>query len=374
MLVITSFGGALAMLLLGLCCWGTGFSVLKLAELNSRVSSVFFISAQAFISCVACFTLGMISTEASPDSFVSALRRVDALGALAAVVGGGFIAGANGLLTEAIGICGVAVAVPAVIGSGLLGGTVLNYIVDPVGDAVLLFVGVAFCAAALGFNQATHLSKESRLRTQKAQEETNEQASKAEQPVATSLDPEASTAADDTPEKVDLEAGNKASTTKQAMSQTMLLIVMLFTGGGLSAIWSPLSTWAIKFRELGVYECMFFFNLGQLLVIPFLVGLAYCGPSKESRVLDWGTWKQQLLCVVAGFINFGGLLALFISGAAVSFAMSFGILQCSPFIAALIGVFAFGEMKGAAMREVGFFVAMLAMYGSAIACLASSQA
>merc|ERR1712228_707759 len=54
-----------------------------------------------------------------------------------------------GLLTKAIHIGGVAVAVPAVIGTGLIGGTLLNYIIEPKGIAWLLFLGVTCCAMAV---------------------------------------------------------------------------------------------------------------------------------------------------------------------------------------------------------------------------------
>lgn len=347
MLVAESFGAALALLFCGLAFWGTWGIVLKSAELEYEVSTVYFILGQTVLSCIVCLTLGMVSTSASEETFVEALGDVDGLGALAALCGGALIAFANALLTRAISIGGVAVAFPAVIGSGLVGGMVLNYTVDPKGDPALLFSGLTCCVLALACNIAGYKMK---------MREDLESAQKS--------DEGKDTAAEARP----AEESPPNSTPERSRDQFARLFCICLMGGMLSSLWSPVSLWASTERNVGSYEILFFFNFGQPLVIPFII----LPPLMSKAKLQWGSVKQRALAFVAGFLNVGGLVAMFVAGEAASYAMAFGILQCAPLIASLWGLY-FGEMRGARRLRIACFVCMLFMYSVAIAFTASSQ-
>lgn len=85
----------------------------------------------------------------SPDSFVANLRSADTHHILLAFLGGVVFNVANILLVAAIAIAGLAVAFPIGIGLALVIGSVLNYIILPKGNPVLLFGGIALVVVAI---------------------------------------------------------------------------------------------------------------------------------------------------------------------------------------------------------------------------------
>jgi glucose uptake protein GlcU len=143
-------------------------------------------------------------------------------------------------------------------------------------------------------------------------------------------------------------------------------LAVCVTAGILSTAWSPVSVWATNSRGLHIYQVIFFFHFGMVLPLPLLL------LQTRGQTRFWGGKREAFLCVIAGMMDCLGRILMFVSGSAVSFAMAFGIVCCSPVVASLEGV-VFGEMRGAGAAEIAHFCAMLLSYCLAVALLALSH-
>ena len=137
------------MMILSMVCWGSWANTQKLTK-NWRFELFYwdYVWGILLMAVFMGFTLG--NTQAgSPDSFMTNLGRADAHHLLLAFVGGIVFNIANILLVAAIAIAGLAVAFPIGIGLALVIGSILNYIITPAGNPLLLFGGIALVCVAI---------------------------------------------------------------------------------------------------------------------------------------------------------------------------------------------------------------------------------
>src|SRR6202020_839750 len=85
----------------------------------------------------------------SPDSFFLNLRAASQRSLWLAFAGGAVFSVGNILIVAAISIAGMAVAFPIGAGLALVLGAVLNYIVVPAGNPLLIFSGIALVCVAI---------------------------------------------------------------------------------------------------------------------------------------------------------------------------------------------------------------------------------
>jgi len=149
---------ALCMMVLTMICWGSWANTQKLCK-GWRFELFYwdYVWGILLISLVIGFTLGRTDPN-SPDSFMANLGAADGHHLLLAFLGGVVFNIANILLVAAIAIAGLAVAFPIGIGLALVIGSVLNYIITPKGNPLLLFggiflVGVAIVLDALAYRK-----------------------------------------------------------------------------------------------------------------------------------------------------------------------------------------------------------------------------
>jgi len=138
---------ALAMMLITMICWGSWANMMKLTP--GWPFPLFYwdyVAGVLIISLVLGLTMG--STGGS-DAMLANLGRAGGTNILYALVGGTVFNIANLLLVAAISIAGMAVAFPVGIGIALVVGVLLNYVLQPVANPVLLFSGVALVLAAI---------------------------------------------------------------------------------------------------------------------------------------------------------------------------------------------------------------------------------
>jgi glucose uptake protein len=140
---------ALFMMIVTMICWGSWANTQKLSK-GWRFELFYwdYVFGIVLIALVLGFTMGN-TDPASPDSFVANLRAADGQHILLAVLGGVVFNVANILLVAAIAIAGLAVAFPIGIGLALVIGSVLNYIILPKGNPVLLFGGILLVIVAI---------------------------------------------------------------------------------------------------------------------------------------------------------------------------------------------------------------------------------
>ncbi len=149
MFVPSTYAAALFMMILSMVCWGSWANTQKLTK-NWRFELFYwdYVWGILLMSVLMGFTLGN-TQPGSPGSFMTNLGRADVHHLLLAFAGGIVFNIANILLVAAIAIAGLAVAFPIGIGLALVIGSILNYIITPAGNPLLLFGGIALVCVAI---------------------------------------------------------------------------------------------------------------------------------------------------------------------------------------------------------------------------------
>lgn len=143
MVVIQSYSLAVMMCFVTMLCWGSWANTQKLASREWRFQLFYwdYSIGVLLLALIMAFTLG--SMGGAGRSFIADICQVTAAAFLFAFLGGVIFNLANILLVAAIDIAGLAVAFPIGIGIALIEGVIINYILKPKGNPVLLFAGVA---------------------------------------------------------------------------------------------------------------------------------------------------------------------------------------------------------------------------------------
>jgi len=142
MVVIESYPLAVMMCFVTMLCWGSWANTQKLASREWKFQLFYWDYAIGvlLLSLIMAFTVGSIGAEGR--SYVSDLGQVGVTAFVFAFLGGVVFNLANILLVAAIDIAGLAVAFPIGIGIALVEGVIINYILKPESNPVLLFAGV----------------------------------------------------------------------------------------------------------------------------------------------------------------------------------------------------------------------------------------
>jgi len=139
-------------MLLSMVCWGSWANTQK-ADSRWRFELFYLDYNIGLLACAILvgLTLGNLHPS-SPDSFVANLRSASPASLLEAIAGGIVFTAGNLLLVAAISIAGMAVAFPVGSGLGLVLGAILNYLVAPSGNPILIFSGIALVCAAIALD------------------------------------------------------------------------------------------------------------------------------------------------------------------------------------------------------------------------------
>ncbi|MGF1587199.1 MAG: GRP family sugar transporter [Bacteroidales bacterium] len=149
MVVIHSYAWAIFLAFITMLCWGSWANTQKLATKKWPFQLFYWDYAVGvlLLSLLLAFTAGSTGTEGR--SFSADLSQADFSALGSAFLGGVVFNIANLLLVAAIAIAGMAVAFPIGIGLALALGVIVNYIATPLGNPLILFIGVAFVIAAI---------------------------------------------------------------------------------------------------------------------------------------------------------------------------------------------------------------------------------
>ncbi len=165
MFVPQVYAVALAMMLTSMFCWGSWANTQKAAK-NWRFELFYwdYVWGILIVAVILGVTLGR-TNAASPDSFLNNLASADGRNIVYALVGGIIFNVGNLLLVAAIETAGLAVAFPIGIGLALVIGAVLNYLVTPKGNPLLLFGGIALVCLAIIFDALAYrgISKDTKV-------------------------------------------------------------------------------------------------------------------------------------------------------------------------------------------------------------------
>lgn len=160
MLVIHSYALAVFLCVITMFCWGSWGNTQKLAAKSWRYEYFYwdYVIGVLLFSIISAFTFGSIGIEGR--SFLPDLAQATWGNIGLAFVGGVIFNLSNILLSAAIALCGMAVAFPLGVGLALVIGVFVNYIANPDGNPVLLFVGVALIAVAIVLSSIAYKKKE----------------------------------------------------------------------------------------------------------------------------------------------------------------------------------------------------------------------
>ena len=306
----------LALMILSMFSWGSWANTQK-ATGNWRFELFYWdvVWGILLLSLIVGLTFGR-TDAASPESFFNNLESAGARNLLLALAGGAIFNIANMLLVAAIGIAGLAVAFPIGIGLALVIGTVLNYVVTPAGNPLILFGGVALVCVAIVLDAMAYRKL----------------------------------------------SGNVQVTTKG--------IVLSLLAGVFMGFFYPFVAKAIKGEgHLGPYTVMFVFSLGivisnvplnyALMRRPITGAPPVCLReyfAARGGLHAWGV-LGGLIWGVGGVSNFVASYAQMV-GPATSYALG----QGATMVSALWGVFVWKEFRGAGPAAIRLLTLMFVFF------------
>ena len=306
MVVVQSYALAVALCVVTMFCWGSWANTQKLAGKEWRFQLFYWDYAVGvfLFALVLAFTAGSIGPVGR--SFLADLSQADSAPLWSAFLGGVIFNLSNILLVAAIDIAGMAVAFPIGVGLALAIGVVTNYLATPVGNPILLFLGVAGVVLAIILSALAYR----RLPAQGSKT------------VGKGI-------------ALSIVAGILMGYFYRFVAASMSADFIHLEAGKLS----PYT--AIMLFSAGVLASNFLWN--SLVMIRPFVGQ----PVPFGDYFSKGTSRLHLIGILGGVIwNIGMSLSIIASGAA-GFAISYGLGQGATLVAALWGVFVWREFKSA---------------------------
>ena len=149
MVVVESYLVAVIMCLITMLCWGSWANTQKLATKKWPFQLFYWDYAIGvfLLSLILALTMGSLGSVGR--SFFADLDQATSRVLWLAFLGGVIFNLSNILLVAAIDIAGMAVAFPIGVGLALAIGVIMNYVATPVGNPVVLFIGVALVVGAI---------------------------------------------------------------------------------------------------------------------------------------------------------------------------------------------------------------------------------
>ena len=314
---------ALAMMILSMLCWGSWANTQKLCK-GWRFELFYwdYVWGILLMTLLVGFTLGR-TDPASGDSFLLNLGSTDSRHLLLAFVGGVVFNIANIVLVAAIAIAGLAVAFPIGIGLALVIGSVLNYLITPKGNPVLLFGGIALVSVAIVLDALAY-RKISR----------------------------------------DLKVSTKG------------ILLSLLSGVGMGLFYPFVAKALTGGNHLGPYTVAFVFALG-VLVSTFPLNYIFMrrpvtGPPVSLGEYFRGAGRFHLWGVLGGLIWGVGTISNFVASYAqmVGPATSYALGQGATMVSAIWGVFVWREFAGAPSSVRRLLALMFVFFALGLAAVA----
>jgi glucose uptake protein len=349
MILPTTYGVALVLIVFTMLCWGSWANTFKLAG-KWRFELFYYDYAVGVLimATIAALTFGSMgdSSLTFVDNMMVAGNRKIAFGLAAGVV----FNLANMLLVAAIAVAGMAVAFPVGIGLALVVGVVWNYFLNPQANPVLLGIGVAIVLAAIVVDAIAY------------QQHMAHKASEAE-----ALAAQAAPA--DRKIKRKKKSGAKGivlSLISGVLMGSFYPLVEIGKAGG--DIGFGLGPYSIAFVfAIGVFISTFVFNL-------YFLNLPIQGKPIPMTAYFKGTAKQHLLGIAGGLVWCAGTIANFAAASSpkevqVGPAVSYAIGQGATMVSALWGLIVWKEFAGARQNVRILLALMLILFLAGLALI-----
>jgi glucose uptake protein len=305
-------------------CWGSWANTFKGVR-NYRFDLFYWDYAigAVLISLILAFTMG--SVQPGPTGFFANMLRASRGTLVSAAIGGVLYGLGNLLLVAGIERVGLAIAFPVSIGLALVVGVVLSYILQPIGQPALLALGVAFALIAVTFDSRAYRA----IR------------------------------------------GPIAGASQKSLSLCIVAGILIGLG-------PPFLARALTAgRPLGPYGTSVFFTFGVLLSCLSLKTYAMRKPLSGSSA-GGGTFfgasaRNHLLGIAGGSVSGTGVVFNLVAAHFTGVAISYAVGQAAPMVAALWGVFAWHEFRGADHRAKTYLSLMFIFYVLAILTVSAAR-
>lgn len=323
MFVPETLAVALVMMITSTICWGSWANTAKLSK-DYRFELFYWDYAIGIfvVSVILAFTMG--STGGEGEGFLENVSAASGGNIVSALIGGFIFNVANLLLVAGIDLAGLAVAFPVAIGIALVVGVVMSYAIQPVGDPMLLGLGVALAIVAVVLIGKAY--------------------------------------------------GRLASDAESVSRKSIIICVI---SGLLMGSFAPFVTKALTAgHPLTPYSIAVFFTLGAFLCC-FVVNIYFMKKPLVGTPVDFSGFfsagaRNHALGVLGGFIWGTGTVFNFVAASLVGVAISYAIGQAAPMVAAAWGVFVWKEFAGADKQAKVYLTLMFVCYILALAVIASA--
>ena len=159
MFIINNYALSVGFCIITMLCWGSWANTQKLAQKTWRFELFYwdYVIGILLMSLIFSFTMGNHGTLGR--GIIDDLIQAEISNISNAFLGGIIFNAANILVVAAISIAGMSVAFPIGIGIALVLGVIVNYIANPQGSALWLFVGVALITFAIVIDAVAYRKK-----------------------------------------------------------------------------------------------------------------------------------------------------------------------------------------------------------------------
>jgi len=334
MILVHSYGIAVALCVLTMMCWGSHANTLKMEPRSYGFPLYYWDQAIGYLllPLLAGLTFGSFGTGGR------GLLEDLAQGSLSSfewAIFGGFVFNlANILFTSAIHVAGMAVAFPIGIGIALVEGVIINYIAEPKGNPVLIFAGVALITLAIILDALAYRNQQG----------------------------------------VESEKGELTKGVSLALVGGVLMGLFYYlVQRSISGDYIHLDA-----GKFGPYAAVLVFSAGSFISNLLFNSYLMSHPFKGAKVryadyFSKGTLKYHLIGVLGGLINSTGTTSNFIASKTASPAVAYGLGQGGTMIAAIWGVFVWREFKGASKVTVAMITAMFVFFLTGLILLVTAM-
>jgi glucose uptake protein len=327
MFVLESYPWAVIFCVITMFCWGSWANTQKLARQGWRFELFYWDYTIGVLVLTLILGLTLGSHGSAGNTFTADLAQVSRSSIYSALLGGAIFNLANILLVAAIDIAGMSVAFPVGIGIALVLGVVLNYAADPIGNATMLFTGVALVVLAIVLDAVAYRT---------------------------------------------IPGGAAGVSTKGLMLSVACGILMGFFYRFVAASMYPEFTHPEP-GKLGPYAAVFIFAVGIFLsnfvLNTFVMKKPFVGLPVSYADYFKGDLRTHLTGILGGIIWGVGMSFNIIASGRAGFAISYGLGQGATMVAAVWGVFIWREFRRAPSSASKLIAAMFGCFLAGLALI-----
>jgi glucose uptake protein len=331
MVLVQNYALAVFLCAVAMICWGSWQNTQNLIGKEWRFEHYYWDCSIGILlfALIMAFTFGSLGEQGR--SFIDDLRQADGRNLLSAAIGGIIWNTGTLLLVAAISVAGMSVAFPIGGGIGWTLGILINYIGKPEGNPAFLFGGTAFIIVAILLSMQSYRK---------------------------------------------LAFHQKKPTFKGILLSLLaglcIAFFYRFVASALATDFSPADD-----GKISSYTAVVFFSAGALLCTailnPFFMARPVQGePVKFSGWLQ-GSGKTHLLGMLGGAIWCLGNSVSFMAVGSASPAISYGLSNSAPVVAAIWGILVWKEFRGAPSGTSRLLALMFACYLAGLALIVYSR-